>query len=309
MVMNTALPRPIVQHKPKWAKVVATDTLDRYDHLLPFQDPRENHQKLGHGLVTRRFFDELDRQQVEYSEPISYVSTDDLRSRMITQLTIRHRDIVSDSNFVWQAFLRNSHDQSMALGAGLGQFELVCANGMQVLVEISGSKTKHTRNVGNRWENTISASVSGLKTYAKRMNSTIESCKDVELDPNSKVHRRKVDHVIMESARRGIINNAGTIAVDKHWREPEHKEFRDDRSVWRLMQAFTSHDRNKNLMNQHVRSTKMFDLFSESFGTQALEINRNGSLKKAMDLSSRYGGGLERVDDHAVTVYDDPDHF
>jgi len=311
MVMNTALQRPNVQDRPKWSKLVPTDTLDRYDHLISFQDPTENHQRLGHGLVKDKFFEECDRQGFEYSEPVSYLSTDELRSRMITQVTIRHRDIISDTNFVWQAFLRNSHDQSMALGVGLGHFELVCLNGLQVLVEITGTKTKHTRNVGKRWENTISAGVNGVKTYAKRLNSTIESCKDVELDPTSKTHRRKVDHVVMEAARRGIINNAGTISVDKHWRDPEHKEFKDDKSVWRLMQAFTSHDRGKNLMTQHVRSSKMFELFSDTFGTQPLSFNRTKSYERAQRLSGMYGGSAPVVADNSEWVYDsdNPDHF
>jgi hypothetical protein len=102
------------------------------------------------------------------------------------------------------------------------------------------------------------------------LHQTIGSLKEVNLDPTSETHHSRVRSLVLKSAEDGLINAAGALSVYRHWKNPEHVEFRDDSSVWRLMQAYTSQARGKSGFDSKDTMTKVFDMFADEFGTTRL---------------------------------------
>ena len=253
-----------------WGQLV---TRDQVGHHNPIPDPTKSHRPLPHHEVMDYFTATMDRMGFVLSEPTLYLSKDDYRSNFFAGFGIAHKDLPADPSFQWQSFLINSHNKKHSLQIGAGHETFVCSNGM-VLAPLGLFRTKHTKYVNNidesglpRWKNRITRMCENIENECRRYLNLTQSLQGVGLDAESRSHRQAVQSLCLESAVRGIVNPAGAVSVYKHWDNPEHKEFTEDQTVWRLMQAFTSHDRGKSAFTRRDRNGMMFDLFSERFGT------------------------------------------
>jgi len=190
---------------------------------------------------------------------------------------ISHRSLPDTRGFQWEAFLLNSHNKKHSLQLGAGHRTFICGNGI-VSAPLGIYRAKHTTHVNSvdpktglpRWKSRLLTMSNRILTECRRLHQTIESLKKVELDPSSEVHQMQVRAFALDSAHRGAINAAGALTVYKHWLKPEHDEFKQDNTVWRLMQAYTSQARGKSGFEAKDSMTRMFDMFSQEFGTLAL---------------------------------------
>ena len=253
-----------------WGTLVTEDQMRRTS-MAP--EATRSHQPIEHAAAFDYFSGTMSRMGFVLSEPTLYLTNDENRSNMYAGFGIAHVDMPQDRDFQFQAFMINSHDKSYSLQVGAGHETFICTNGM-VLAPLGISRAKHTRHVHRvdasglpRWQNRVLQSCQNIQNECLRFLKLTGSLKTVGLDPSSTVHRKHVDHVLMEARRRGIINNAGVASVEKHWMTPEHEEFKSDETVWRLMQAFTSHNRGKSAFRSTNTTSDMFNLFSDKFGT------------------------------------------
>ena len=253
-----------------WGQQVTPTQLAQHKFM---PTPTKTHCPVDHSRVVDYFSSTMERLNFVLSEPAIFLSNDEFRSNMYVGFGVAHPDLPTSSEFQWQAFLINSHNKKFSLQIGAGTETFVCSNGM-VMAPMGLHRTKHTKNIDvidasglPRWQGRIMEMCDNLTNEYKRFTSVTDSLKKFELDPSSHVAQKEVQSLVLEAALQGIVNPAGAVSVYKHWQTPEHQEFREDKSVDRLRQAFTSHDREKSVFNRKDRNSMMIDLFSDRFGT------------------------------------------
>ena len=221
------------------------------DNISTVPDRTKSYNPVRHRVGIELVEDALVRRNFNVSEPRHYVSKS--RTQFWSMYTVGHGLLPDTSNeFTWEIAVRNSYDRSMSFGVAVGTRIFVCTNGM--LNSDSFMKTRHTKNVWDRIHPLIENSMSNIFTQANKQVKMMTTYKDLVVDNNE-----YVDHVIVESMRRGIINPAGIQEVQKHWHTPEHHEFKE-RSLWSLLNAFTSRDRERSPFGPTGHQRRMNDL-------------------------------------------------
>lgn len=272
MIATPEAPTPF--DSKNWGTLVTEDQVRRH-RIVP--QATRSHQPIPHCDPVEYVQDTLSRMGFVLSEPTIYLTNDDFRSNMFAGWGIAHKDLPATRGFQWEAYLINSHNKKHSLQLGGGHRTFVCSNGM-VHSPLGVYRSKHTTHVNAidkrtglpRWKSRLLAMAQRLVTECRRLHQTIESFKDVGLDATSAIHHERVRSLTLDAADKGLINAAGALSVYRHWKNPEHEEFKDDQTVWRLMQAFTSQARGKSAFDQKDTMTKVFDMFADEFGTTRL---------------------------------------
>lgn len=214
-------------------------------------DVTTSYRPVAHHVGIDLVEDALVRRNFNVSEPRHYVAKN--RKQFWSMYTVGH-SLLPDTGgeFTWEIAVRNSYDRTMSFGVAVGTRIFVCTNGM--LNADSFMKTRHTKNVWDRIHPLIENSMSNIFTQADRQVKMMTTYKHCGVYDNE-----LVDHVIVESMRRGIINPAGIDEVQKHWHTPEHPEF-EERTLWSLLNAFTSRDRERSPFGPTGHQKRMSDL-------------------------------------------------
>lgn len=251
-----------------WGDLVTRRQVERLD-----ETPRatQTHQPVPHHVCIDYVQDCLTRREFVLSDPTIYL--DSSRHNLYAGWGIRHKSLPPAKGFGWECFLLNSNNKKRSMMVGAGNTTFICGNGMQI-APLGMYRAKHTKNVGAvdksglpRWQGRLLRMVNRIDVECRRIHHVVTSCKQVTLDPDSKTHRAHVRSVVLQSAHEKKMNAAGALSVYNHWLTPEHAEFKKDKSVWRLMQAYTSQARGKTQFESHDNMIHMFDTFADEFGT------------------------------------------
>ena len=225
--------------------------MKQIDNISTVPDKTKSYNPVRHRVGIDLVEDALTRRNFKMSEPRHYVSKN--RSQFWSMYSVGH-SLLPDPNgeFSWEIAVRNSYDRSMSFGVAIGTRIFVCANGM--LSADSFMKTRHTKNVWDRIHPLIQNSMSNIFDQANLQVQRMNVYKGLDAAGD-----KYVDHVIMESMRRGIVNPAGIDEIQRHWHSPEHPEFKE-RNVWSLLNAFTSRDRQRSPFGPTGHQRRMKDL-------------------------------------------------
>ncbi len=127
--------------------------------------------------------------------------------------------------------IRNSFDKSFPIGFAAGSRVFFCDN-----LSFSGQlmcRRKHTRHGELRFGNDVAATVVRLGQFKDDETKRIAAMKVTEIGDVL------ADSLILNAYYRGIVPTPYLPKIVKHWREPEHEEFKA-RTLWSLANAFTS---------------------------------------------------------------------
>ena len=125
--------------------------------------------------------------------------------------------------------IRNSHDQSIAVGLAAGLCVKVCSNLM-----LGGSmvlKRRHTSRI--ELCDLVNRAVDELENEFLILENVCEDLKVAYLDNDDEARSR-----IVRAAELGAINSSDIVPVYKEFKNPSHEEFAEP-TRWSLLNAFT----------------------------------------------------------------------
>lgn len=143
--------------------------------------------------------------------------------------------------------VQNSHDRTQPGCLLVGSQVFVCNN-----LAFSGETQiarRHTRNMIRELPRLIRSAVGKIAELRRSQDKRIEAYKACELT-DSQAH----DLIIRGACDLKIITTVQIPAVLARWRKPEHPEFGDLPSAWRLFNAFTEVLKDRNIF-QHPKHT------------------------------------------------------
>lgn len=271
MVAELKAPTPF--DPGNWGEIVSVDTIRR--NRVPVQGP-DTWRPLPHHEYVDKIESTFIKNGFEISEPVHYRGKSrgnekilDLPEygRFLTLYGISHPLITPIEGVTWESGWGNSYDMSIAAGGGLGRRVSVCSNGQYMGAEY-GFKAKHTKGIDvdysghyERVFNLIELHIGKLLKYAETEAARIERWKAIEVTDDD------ARYVACEAHKQGVLGAAGAFRVLKHWKTPEHPEFKE-RNVWVLENAFTSEGRGSSLFNQDLNSVKLNSIINDRFGLQ-----------------------------------------
>ena len=269
-------PRVPTPHSTKgWGERVDIKTIEKIP--VPALGP-DTWRPLPHAAFTQMVEQAFERHGFEISEPTHYransrkKNADLIRDlpewgRFLSLYGIAHARLPFVKGLWWEAGAMNSYDMSLAATLGGGERIEYCANG-QFLYTSSGFRRKHTSGIDRHRDglfqhiyDLVDHSIGQLFTQLDDRADRIERMQRIECTDDD------ARYIIMQAAKKDIIGAAGTMKVLEHWETPEHAEFKD-RSVWSLNNAFTSHDRGRNVLTQSLRFHKLDTILNERFGPE-----------------------------------------
>lgn len=161
----------------------------------------------------------------------------------------------ADSDYALIVGLRNSHIKwfPAALACGSGVF--VCDN-----MAFSGEVVvghKHTAHILKLLPDIITDAVGQVHHMKDVQDARYEAYKSRKLD------RYEADHVMVEMMRREIMNTRQMPKMIQQWDTPDHEEFKQDGSGWRMFNAATETLKGTNVATMPSVTRKLHNLMDE----------------------------------------------
>ena len=254
-----------------WGEIVDAQVIEKTH--VPMRGP-ETWRPLPHKWAIDTLEAEFRAAGFDHSEGLHYRAPSrgnekikDLpqHGRFLSLYGLSHHNLPTVPLLRWEAGIMNSYDMTKALQVFLGQRLSVCSNG-QIMGASEQSRRKHTKGIDVDREGhfelirkLIRDVVASLIPRAETQVARFNTFKDTECG------NRQARDIIVEAAKQDVIGAAAVIRVNKHWEDPEHREFKD-RNAWSLFNAFTSNDRGRNIMTQSDRFSRLDAIFDSSFG-------------------------------------------
>ena len=280
VAIKPTAPKP---YDPKsWGERVSIGTIARV--RVPVLGPKR-WKPLPHDVFVRMIEQLFAARGFTLSEPVHYMSGTTKNKKIkdpaeygkfLSMYGIAHPLLPECADLTWEAAFINSYDMTRSARGVLGERVGVCTNGM--FVGDLGFRRKHTIGIDpeddmsfSRLHEMIDKTIESLVPKAEARVKQIEQYKNTECSDDD------ARWCILQAAKTGqglgpqVIQNSATLKVLKHWEEPEHPEFKD-RNLWSLQNAFTSHDRGRNLMTQETRMSRLTGIFNERFNLAPVEV-------------------------------------
>lgn len=128
----------------------------------------------------------------------------------------------------------NANDGSKALYMAVMDVVKICSNGMTVEQGTFAVKRKHTTGFDiEELPELLDTGVIRYLEQAQQIGQEIDAMQAIDLSSET-----EVNDLLIEAGRTGVISWSKLGKVDKAWREPPHKEFKD-RNAWSFYNAFT----------------------------------------------------------------------
>jgi hypothetical protein len=190
--------------------------------------------------------------------------------RHMIQMTIDHPNLATVDGYSWNISLLNSYDMSWACRFEGGSEYDRCANGLSWGIEESSSR-KHTKGINENYDDAfevirkhIARSVEGIIPSFEKQVRALDWQRQTECTDDD------ARFVTVEAVKQKVVNAARIMKVLEHWWSPEHPEFKE-RTVWSLMQAFTSSDRGRNMSDRGSRFHRLESIIDRRFGRSVSE--------------------------------------
>lgn len=149
--------------------------------------------------------------------------------------------------------LRNSHDKSFPAGICLGSGVFVCDN-LAFSSEVVVGR-RHTRFINRDLPGLVQKAVGKLVDMRTAQDTRIKAYKETEL-VDSQAH-----DVICRALRGRAINATRVPKVLDQWHAPDHPEFAQEKTGWRLFNAFTETLKGSSMVELPTRTQKLHGLF------------------------------------------------
>ena len=127
-----------------------------------------------------------------------------------------------------------ANDGSIAVYEKVMDMVKICSNGMTVEHGTFAIKRKHTTGLGDDdLPGLLDQGVIQYLEQSQQVAGEIDTLKDIDLSSET-----QVNDLLVKAGRTGVISWSKLGKVDREWRQPRHKEFKD-RNGWSLLNAFT----------------------------------------------------------------------
>ncbi len=194
---------------------------------LPLPEKTESHVPIAHHQMFDLAQSRLLEQGYEITNPQHFINK--AGAQYFAMMQIRHEEEDRDAEHATMCALRNSHDKTFAASLAVGARVFVCDN-----LSFSGDIVvgrKHTTNIWDELPEIFEDAIRKIRVMRKRQDVRFAEYKEAPLDDAT------VDHLIMETYRKGIINLKRIGGVNQEWHDPTADH--GDKSVWRYFNAVT----------------------------------------------------------------------
>jgi len=154
--------------------------------------------------------------------------------------------------------LRNSHDKSFPAGMVVGSSVFVCDN-LSFSGEIRIAR-KHTRYIEQDLPRLTGNAVGLLAEKWTMMTDRIQRYKTTEMTD------RDAHDFLIRSVDVGAATLQQVPSILKEWREPRHPEFAENKTAWRLFNAFTEVGKQTSLSMLPKRTINLHGLMDSQVG-------------------------------------------
>jgi hypothetical protein len=205
-------------------------------------------------------------------------------SRFFAALTLKARVAEGVSLAVG---IVNAHDRQLGMKFLCGSRVWLCDN-MAYSSEIVVNR-KHSRFGATRFSGAISTAVGRLKVYQQ-----VET-KRIELFKGTTISDDVAQSLILTAYRQKLISYRYLDRVAQEWEQPSFEEFRDGKTAWRLLQAFTTclGDRVMSSPTDYaLRTIKLQGLLEKKFGEDgsALVLTHEGTPSPSTNANGDTNG-------------------
>lgn len=163
-----------------------------------------------------------------------------------------------DKDFSMVFGLRNSHDKSFAAGLCLGSGVFVCDN-LAFSAEIVLGR-RHTRYIMQDLPRIVATALGKLFQARIDQERRLDVYKETELTDD------QAAHFLMKALESKAINTTRLPKVWEQWKNPNHPEFAQDKTAWRLFNAFTEVLKDSSLVELPSRTTRLHGLIDSECG-------------------------------------------
>ena len=195
---------------------------------LPIPDRTETHLPIPH----HQFFDMAQERLLEQgyaiTNPQHFINMKG--AQYFCMMSIMHDDEDHNAEHSTVCALRNSHDKSFTASLAIGARVFVCDN-----LSFSGDIVvgrKHTPHIWDELPEIFEGAIKKIRVMRKRQDVRFGEYRRAPLDD------RTVDHLIMETYRKGIVNLRRIGIINEEWHNPTAEH--GDKSVWRYFNAVTA---------------------------------------------------------------------
>ena len=259
LIRSTTAPiRPATYTNRKWGEAYAN--LDQI-RRIPLPQRTESYVPVPQDTLFTMWADAMDKAGFTMSDAVHWTNG----AQFVSIVGIGRDDLKFNgvnSEFHFTAGIMNSYNKTRAVSTGVGTEVCICTNGM-FSAEVK-LKTRHTLNVFDRLEEFVNHSVLTTNRRAWAIRDMFDEYSKTEVNMLSD---QLIDHVLVEAARQEIIPGSGIMEVYKHWKTPEHVEFKE-RNLWSLYNAFTSYNRGRSVFASADRYGKLHMLFRNTFNLE-----------------------------------------
>jgi len=195
---------------------------------LPIPEKTSTHLPIPHHQFYSMAENRLLEQGYAITNPRHYLNRE--AAHYFSLMQIQHEDEDQDAQHATMCALRNSHDKTFSASLAVGAKVFVCDN-----LSFSGDIVvgrKHTPNIWDELPQIIEGAISKIRVMRKRQDVRFAEYRHAPLDDYA------VDHLIMDTYRKGIINLNRIGKVNEQWHNPSADH--GDKSVWRYFNAVTA---------------------------------------------------------------------
>lgn len=250
--------RPATYTNRKWG--TAYGTLDEI-RKIPLPERTESYVPVPQDTLYMMWADAMQQAGFNLSDAVHWTNG----AQFVSVVGITRDDLKINgvnAEFGYTAGILNSYNKSRAVSTGVGTEVRICTNGM-FSAEVK-LKTRHTLNVFDRLDEFVMHSVLTTSRRAWAIRDMFEEYATREVTMSDD---RIIDHVLVEAARQEVIPGSGILEVYKHWKTPEHNEFKE-RNLWSLYNAFTSYNRGRSMFASADRYGRLHSLFKKEFALE-----------------------------------------
>lgn len=224
--------------------------------LVPTPDRTQSWVPIPHSRLLTQVLGTLQRSGLEVVSEAHGLTHDGSRYFGLLQVA------GTDTDFGLVVGLRNSHDKRFPAGLVVGSHVFVCDN-LSFSGEVKLAR-KHTSMIERDLPQLVESAVGRLGDLRHTQDERFAVYKSVEFsDPQA-------HDVIVRAMDASVIPTQAIPRVLMEWREPQHEEFREGWTAWRLFNAFTETLKG-NLGLLPRRTQALHGLLDTACGLQAAE--------------------------------------
>tara|TARA_R100000008_G_scaffold44960_1_gene26214 strand:- start:13653 stop:14384 length:732 start_codon:yes stop_codon:yes gene_type:complete len=211
----------------------------------------ETHKPIKHSTMVDWLDSSLEKNNIKVVDRVFNLSKNTMRMMALYQ--VEKKDEKDKNTLVG---LLNCNEKTYAAKLMFGLRWLTCGN--RLWYESVLFKRKHTGNITQDLELGISNAISNITIYQNEFDKVINKYKEIRI--NDEI----ASHAIVNAASKKIIPSSKVVSVYREWFNPSYTYDHNEKSLYRLNNAFTTSFRNyKSPFSVPKRSFGLIKLLGE----------------------------------------------